>query len=72
MFSSQANLFLFWETQCFLSYFNLSAWYLQMLAEASEGRLKVINGDILEYNMETMFPESVKKQWHEGNGHFVS
>ena len=59
-----AKLFFFFSgTHCIV----FSPWYLQMLADASEGRIKVVNDDILEYNMETMFPDSVKKQWHEGN-----
>ncbi|XP_072035684.1 dimethyladenosine transferase 1, mitochondrial-like [Amphiura filiformis] len=37
---------------------------LQMLAEASEGRLQVFNDDILKFNMENIFPEAVKKDWH--------
>ncbi len=38
-----------------------------MLADASEGRMQVFNDDILKFNMETLFPETVKKDWHGGN-----
>ncbi|XP_022082161.1 dimethyladenosine transferase 1, mitochondrial-like [Acanthaster planci] len=43
---------------------------LEMLSEAAEERLKVIHGDILKFNMEEVFPENLKKAWHEDPPNF--
>ena len=40
--------------------------HAQMLADASAGRMRVFNDDILKFNMEKIFPESMKRPWEDG------
>ncbi|XP_046396501.1 dimethyladenosine transferase 1, mitochondrial [Ischnura elegans] len=39
---------------------------LEMLAEASEGRLTIYWGDVLSFDMSKMFPEEMRLDWAEG------
>lgn len=40
---------------------------LEQLADASSpGQMKIILGDVLDYSLEGLFPESVKKPWEDG------
>ena len=36
-----------------------------MLADASEGRMDILHGDILNFNMENMFPQDEAKDWND-------
>ncbi|NXX42270.1 TFB1M transferase, partial [Tricholaema leucomelas] len=38
---------------------------LQMLSEAAPGKVRIVHGDILTYNMEKAFPKHLKKNWED-------
>ncbi|XP_053566946.1 dimethyladenosine transferase 1, mitochondrial isoform X2 [Bombina bombina] len=38
---------------------------LQLLNEASSGKLRIVHGDILTYKMERAFPKHLQKQWED-------
>ncbi|NXE20017.1 TFB1M transferase, partial [Ardeotis kori] len=38
---------------------------LQMLSEAAPGKVRIVHGDILTYNMEKAFPKHLKKNWDD-------
>ncbi|XP_002739171.2 dimethyladenosine transferase 1, mitochondrial-like [Saccoglossus kowalevskii] len=38
---------------------------LELLAEASDGRLGLIHGDVMKYNMRNMFPNDLRKAWED-------
>ncbi|XP_023222666.1 dimethyladenosine transferase 1, mitochondrial-like [Centruroides sculpturatus] len=38
---------------------------LELLSNAAPGRMKIILGDVLDYNMETIFPEEMSRDWHD-------
>ncbi|XP_048344345.1 dimethyladenosine transferase 1, mitochondrial isoform X2 [Sphaerodactylus townsendi] len=38
---------------------------LQMLSEAAPGKLHIIHGDILTYNLANAFPQHLKKKWED-------
>ncbi|KAG8583362.1 hypothetical protein GDO81_008384 [Engystomops pustulosus] len=38
---------------------------LQMLNEASMGKMRVVHGDILTYRMERAFPNHLRKAWED-------
>ncbi|KAG8233516.1 hypothetical protein J437_LFUL011677 [Ladona fulva] len=39
---------------------------LQMLEEASKGRLKILVGDVMSFDMSRLFPDELKRDWEEG------
>ncbi|XP_069787715.1 dimethyladenosine transferase 1, mitochondrial isoform X1 [Narcine bancroftii] len=46
---------------------------LQLLAEAAPGKMRIVHGDILTYNMERAFPKEFQKEWESGlpNVHII-
>ncbi|XP_007954392.1 dimethyladenosine transferase 1, mitochondrial [Orycteropus afer afer] len=38
---------------------------LQMLSDAAPGKLRIVHGDVLTFNIEKTFPESLKRQWED-------
>ncbi|XP_026701435.1 dimethyladenosine transferase 1, mitochondrial isoform X1 [Athene cunicularia] len=38
---------------------------LKMLSEAAPGKVRIVHGDILTYNMEKAFPNHLKKNWED-------
>ncbi|XP_069787717.1 dimethyladenosine transferase 1, mitochondrial isoform X2 [Narcine bancroftii] len=45
----------------------------QLLAEAAPGKMRIVHGDILTYNMERAFPKEFQKEWESGlpNVHII-
>ncbi|KAJ1058409.1 hypothetical protein K5549_008326 [Capra hircus] len=39
---------------------------LQMLSDAAPGKLRIVHGDVLTFKIERAFPESLKRQWEDG------
>ncbi|KAK7485349.1 hypothetical protein BaRGS_00023448 [Batillaria attramentaria] len=46
---------------------------LQLLSEAAEGRLSVYRGDILNFNLETIIPQALSREWESSppNVHII-
>lgn len=38
---------------------------LELLADAVEGKMKIVIGDIMDYSMDTIFPREYAKEWHQ-------
>ena len=46
--------------------------FVQLLSEASEGRLKVVYGDALQFNIEQNCSQFVERRsWEDGEGHVL-